>query len=205
MADEEIFHRRGNAASRRIPRARNAFALDIDNVGKTRHGTYFEMLEFGFGDYFKKRFRGPGNTSHKFLKFRRAHPSVYENDEEAYNIWHKTVGVPAERIIRLGREDNFWDLSGGPCGPCSEIYFDRGEKYGCGKPDCSPGCDCDRYIEIWNNVFTQFNNDGHGNYTELKQKNIDTGMGLERLACVIQGVDNLFEVDTIRKNSRYRL
>ena len=178
--------------------------LDIDNVGKTaRHGTFFEMLgNFSFGDYFKKEaipWAWEYLTQVLEIPEELLYPSVYEKDEEAFSIWHEVVGVPTERIIRLGREDNFWDLSGGPCGPCSEIYFDRGEKYGCGKPDCAPGCDCDRYIEIWNNVFTQFNNDGHGNYTELKQKNIDTGMGLERLACVIQGVDNLFEVDTIRK------
>ncbi|MBQ1262293.1 MAG: alanine--tRNA ligase, partial [Clostridia bacterium] len=127
------------------------------------------------------------------------YPSIFENDEEAFEIWTKKIGVPAERVIRMGREDNFWEHGSGPCGPCSEIYFDRGEKYGCGSPDCKPGCDCDRFMEIWNNVFSQFNNDGNGNYTELAQKNIDTGMGLERLACVMQGVDNMFEVDTIRK------
>ncbi|MBO5248411.1 MAG: alanine--tRNA ligase, partial [Clostridia bacterium] len=125
-------------------------------------------------------------------------PSIYENDEEAYHIWKDVIGVPEERIVRLGKADNFWEHGSGPCGPCSEIYFDRGEKYGCGSPDCKPGCECDRYMEIWNNVFSQFNNDGNGNYTELVQKNIDTGMGLERLACVMQGVDNMFEVDTIR-------
>ncbi|MBR2616137.1 MAG: alanine--tRNA ligase, partial [Clostridia bacterium] len=125
-------------------------------------------------------------------------PSIFENDEEAFHIWRDVIGVPEERIVRMGKEDNFWEHGSGPCGPCSEIYFDRGEKYGCGSPDCKPGCECDRYMEIWNNVFSQFNNDGNGNYTELAQKNIDTGMGLERLACVMQGVDNMFEVDTVR-------
>ncbi len=178
--------------------------LDIDNVGKTaRHGTYFEMLgNFSFGDYFKSDaipWAWEFLTGVLEIPPELLYPSVYEEDDEAYTIWRDKVGVPESHIVRLGRDDNFWDLSGGPCGPCSEIYFDRGEKYGCGKPTCGPGCDCDRYIEIWNNVFTQFNNDGHGNYTELQQKNIDTGMGLERLACVMQGVDNLFEVDTIRK------
>ena len=178
--------------------------LDIDNVGKTaRHGTYFEMLgNFSFGDYFKS---DAIPWAWEFLTVtleippELLYPSVYEEDDEAYTIWRDKVGVPESHIVRLGRDDNFWDLSGGPCGPCSEIYFDRGEKHGCGKPDCAPGCECDRFIEIWNNVFTQFNNDGHGNYTELQQKNIDTGMGLERLACVMQDVDNLFEVDTIRR------
>ncbi len=178
--------------------------LDIDNVGKTaRHGTYFEMLgNFSFGDYFKSDaipWAWEFLTRVLEIPAELLYPSVYEEDDEAYSIWRDKVGVSEDHIVRLGRDDNFWDLSGGPCGPCSEIYFDRGEKYGCGKPTCGPGCDCDRYIEIWNNVFTQFNNDGHGNYTELQQKNIDTGMGLERLACVMQGVDNLFEVDTIRK------
>ncbi len=178
--------------------------LDIDNVGKTaRHGTYFEMLgNFSFGDYFKGEaipWAWEFLTKTLEIPEELLYPSVYEEDDQAYDIWRNVVGVPAEHIVRLGREDNFWDLSGGPCGPCSEIYFDRGLKYGCGKPDCAPGCECDRFIEIWNNVFTQFNNDGHGNYTELAQKNIDTGMGLERLACVMQDVDNLFEVDTIRK------
>ena len=178
--------------------------LDIDNVGKTaRHGTYFEMLgNFSFGDYFKSDaipWAWEFLTKTLEIPEELLYPSVYEEDDEAYSIWCDKVGVPESHIVRLGRDDNFWDLSGGPCGPCSEIYFDRGEKYGCGKPDCGPGCECDRFIEIWNNVFTQFNNDGHGNYTELQQKNIDTGMGLERLACVMQGVDNLFEVDTIRR------
>ena len=177
---------------------------DLERVGITaRHGTYFEMLgNFSFGDYFKKQaipwaweFLTETLEMPKDLLW----PSVYEKDDEAYDIWKNKIGVPEEHIVRLGKEDNFWEHGSGPCGPCSEIYFDRGEKYGCGKPDCKPGCDCDRYMEIWNNVFSQFNNDGKGNYTELAQKNIDTGMGLERLACVMQGVDNMFEVDTIRR------
>ena len=177
---------------------------DLERVGITaRHGTYFEMLgNFSFGDYFKEQaipwaweFLTETLEMPKDLLW----PSVYENDDEAYDIWKNKIGVPEEHIVRLGKEDNFWEHGSGPCGPCSEIYFDRGEKYGCGKPDCKPGCDCDRYMEIWNNVFSQFNNDGKGNYTELAQKNIDTGMGLERLACVMQGVDNMFEVDTIRR------
>ncbi len=178
--------------------------LDIDNVGKTaRHGTFFEMLgNFSFGDYFKtEAITWAWEYLTKVLEIPEnlLYPSVFVEDDEAFEIWNKKIGVPAERIVRLGREDNFWEHGSGPCGPCSEIYFDRGEKYGCGKPTCGPGCDCDRFIEIWNNVFSQFNNDGNGNYTELAHKNIDTGMGLERLACVMQGVDNLFEVDTIRK------
>ncbi len=177
---------------------------DLERVGITaRHGTYFEMLgNFSFGDYFKEQaitwaweFLTETLEMPKDLLW----PSVYEKDDEAYDIWKNKIGVPEEHIVRLGKEDNFWEHGSGPCGPCSEIYFDRGEKYGCGKPDCKPGCDCDRYMEIWNNVFSQFNNDGKGNYTELAQKNIDTGMGLERLACVMQGVDNMFEVDTIRR------
>ncbi len=177
---------------------------DLDRVGKTaRHGTYFEMLgNFSFGDYFKHEALAMAwEYLTKVLEIPAdlLWPSIYENDEEAYKIWTEEIGVPAEHVVRLGREDNFWEHGQGPCGPCSEIYFDRGEKYGCGSPDCKPGCDCDRYMEIWNNVFSQFNNDGKGNYTELVQKNIDTGMGLERLACVMQGVDNLFEVDTVRK------
>ena len=177
---------------------------DIERVGITaRHGTYFEMLgNFSFGDYFKKEaipWAWEFLTECLEIPEDLLYPSIFENDEEAFEIWTKDVGVPAERVVRLGREDNFWEHGSGPCGPCSEIYFDRGEKYGCGKPDCKPGCDCDRYMEIWNNVFSQYNNDGKGNYTELKQKNIDTGMGLERLACVLQGVDNLFEVDTVRR------
>ncbi len=176
---------------------------DLDRVGHTaRHGTFFEMLgNFSFGDYFKEEAIA---FAWEFLTVRLAipaallWPSIYEEDEEAYTIWTEKMGVPAERVVRLGKADNFWEHGQGPCGPCSEIYFDRGEKYGCGSPDCRPGCDCDRYMEIWNNVFSQFSNDGAGNYTELAQKNIDTGMGLERLACVLQGVDNLFEVDTVR-------
>ena len=177
---------------------------DLERVGHTaRHGTYFEMLgNFSFGDYFKaEAIPWAWEFLTVWLKIPkdRLWPSVYEKDDEAFAIWRDVIGVPEERIIRLGKEDNFWEHGSGPCGPCSEIYFDRGEKYGCGSPDCRPGCDCDRFMEIWNNVFSQFNNDGNGNYTELKQKNIDTGMGLERLACVMQGVDNLFEVDTVRK------
>lgn len=178
--------------------------LDIDNVGKTdRHGTYFEMLgNFSFGDYFKNEaipWSWEFLTKVLEIPENLLYPSVFEEDDEAFDIWNKKVGVPAERIVRLGREDNFWEHGSGPCGPCSEIYFDRGAEHGCGSPDCGPGCECDRFIEVWNNVFTQFNSDGKGNYTELESKNIDTGMGLERLACVMQGVDNLFEVDTIRK------
>lgn len=177
---------------------------DLERVGKTaRHGTFFEMLgNFSFGDYFKKEaipWAWEFLTEVMEIPAELLWPSVYESDDEAYSIWRDVIGVPEEKIVRLGKADNFWEHGTGPCGPCSEIYFDRGEKYGCGSPDCKPGCDCDRYMEIWNNVFTQFNNDGNGNYTELIQKNIDTGMGLERLACVIQGVDNMFEVDTIRK------
>ena len=177
---------------------------DLDRVGHTaRHGTYFEMLgNFSFGDYFKEEaipWSWEFLTEWLEIPADRLWPSIYENDEEAYDIWLNKVGVPAEHIVRLGKADNFWEHGSGPCGPCSEIYFDRGEKYGCGSPDCKPGCDCDRFMEIWNNVFSQFNNDGNGNYTELAQKNIDTGMGLERLACVMQDVDNLFEVDTVRK------
>ena len=177
---------------------------DLDRVGHTaRHGTYFEMLgNFSFGDYFKEEaipWSWEFLTEWLQIPADRLWPSIYENDEEAYAIWRDKVGVPEEHIVRLGKADNFWEHGSGPCGPCSEIYFDRGLKYGCGSPDCKPGCDCDRFMEIWNNVFSQFNNDGQGNYTELTQKNIDTGMGLERLACVMQGVDNLFEVDTVRK------
>ncbi len=177
---------------------------DLERVGHTaRHGTFFEMLgNFSFGDYFKEEaiaWAWEFLTVTLEIPGELLWPSIYENDEEAFEIWNKQIGVPAERIVRLGKADNFWEHGSGPCGPCSEIYFDRGEKYGCGSPDCKPGCDCDRFMEIWNNVFSQFNNDGAGNYTELAQKNIDTGMGLERLACVMQGVDNMFEVDTIRK------
>ncbi len=178
---------------------------DLERVGHTaRHGTYFEMLgNFSFGDYFKEealQWAWEFLTSPEWLDIpaNLLWPSIYENDDEAFEIWTKKIGVPAEQITRLGKEDNFWEHGTGPCGPCSEIYFDRGEKYGCGSPNCRPGCDCDRFMEIWNNVFSQFNNDGQGNYTELAQKNIDTGMGLERLACVMQGVDNMFEVDSIR-------
>ena len=175
---------------------------DIENVGKTaRHGTYFEMLgNFSFGDYFKHEaiaWSWEFLTKVVGLDENRLYPSIYENDDEAFEIWNKEVGVPAERIFRFGKEDNFWEHGSGPCGPCSEIYYDRGEKYGCGKPGCTVGCDCDRYMEVWNNVFSQFDNDGHGNYTELAQKNIDTGMGLERLAVVCQDVDSLFDVDTV--------
>jgi len=175
---------------------------DIDNVGKTaRHGTFFEMLgNFSFGDYFKKdsiRWTWEFLTEVVGLEADRLYPSVYLDDDEAWEIWNKDIGIPAEKIFRFGKEDNFWEHGSGPCGPCSEVYYDRGEEYGCGKPDCTVGCDCDRYMEIWNNVFTQFDNDGHNNYTELEQKNIDTGMGLERLACVVQGVDSMFDIDTL--------
>ncbi len=175
---------------------------DIDNIGKTaRHGTFFEMLgNFSFGDYFKTEaihWSWEFLTDVVGLDVDRLYPSIYEQDEEAFEIWNKEMGIPEERIFRFGKEDNFWEHGAGPCGPCSEIYYDRGEKYGCGKPDCTVGCDCDRYMEIWNNVFTQFENDGNGNYEELKQKNIDTGMGLERLASVVQDVDSIFDVDTI--------
>ncbi len=177
---------------------------DLDRVGHTaRHGTFFEMLgNFSFGDYFKEEaipFAWEFLTECLAIPGSLLWPSIYENDEEAYKIWTEKIGVDPKKVVRLGKADNFWEHGEGPCGPCSEIYFDRGEKYGCGSPDCRPGCDCDRYMEIWNNVFSQFNNDGKGNYTELAQKNIDTGMGLERLACVLQGVDNLFEVDSVRK------
>ncbi len=177
---------------------------DLERVGHTaRHGTFFEMLgNFSFGDYFKDEaipWAWEFLTETLEIPSDLLWPSIYENDEEAYAIWKNKIGVPEEHIVRLGKADNFWEHGSGPCGPCSEIYFDRGLKYGCGSPDCKPGCDCDRFMEIWNNVFSQFNNDGNGNYTELAQKNIDTGMGLERLACVMQGVDNMFEVDTIRK------
>ena len=175
---------------------------DIENIGKTaRHGTYFEMLgNFSFGDYFKKEaiaWSWEFLTKVVGLDEERLYPSIYENDEEAFEIWNKEIGVPADHIFRFGKKDNFWEHGSGPCGPCSEIYYDRGEKYGCGKPDCVVGCDCDRYMEVWNNVFSQFNNDGAGNYTELAQKNIDTGMGLERLAVVCQDVNSLFDVDTV--------
>ena len=176
---------------------------DIENVGKTaRHGTFFEMLgNFSFGDYFKDE---AIHWSWEFLTGvigldpDRLYPSVYLEDDEAFEIWNKKIGFAPERIFRFGKADNFWEHGAGPCGPCSEIYYDRGEKYGCGSPDCTVGCDCDRYMEVWNNVFTQFENDGHGNYEELAQKNIDTGMGLERLAVVVQDVDSIFDVDTIK-------
>ncbi len=175
---------------------------DIENVGKTaRHGTFFEMLgNFSFGDYFKKEsiaWTWEFLTEVVGLDPDRLYPSVYLEDDEAWEIWNQDIGIPADRIFRFGKEDNFWEHGSGPCGPCSEVYYDRGPEYGCGKPDCTVGCDCDRYMEIWNNVFTQFDNDGNNNYTELEQKNIDTGMGLERLACVVQGVDSMFDVDTI--------
>ena len=177
---------------------------DLERVGHTaRHGTYFEMLgNFSFGDYFKDEaiaWAWEFLTRDLEIPESLLWPSVYEKDDEAYAIWKDKIGVPENHIIRLGKADNFWEHGTGPCGPCSEIYFDRGIKYGCGSPDCKPGCDCDRFMEIWNNVFSQFNSDGNGNYLELAKKNIDTGMGLERLACVLQGVDNLFEVDTVRK------
>ena len=175
---------------------------DIENIGKDgRHGTYFEMLgNFSFGDYFKKEaihWSWEFLTKVAGLEPDRLYPSVYENDDEAFEIWNKQEGIPAERIYRFGKADNFWEHGSGPCGPCSEIYYDRGEKYGCGEPSCTVGCDCDRYVEIWNNVFSQFDNDGHGNYSDLAQKNIDTGMGLERLAVACQDVDSLFDVDTV--------
>ena len=176
---------------------------DIENVGKTaRHGTFFEMLgNFSFGDYFKEeaiQWTWEFLTEVVGLDPDRLYPSVYVDDDEAFEIWNKKMGIPAERIFKFGKEDNFWEHGSGPCGPCSEVYYDRGEKYGCGKPDCTVGCDCDRYMEIWNDVFTQFDNDGNGNYTELEQKNIDTGMGLERLASVVQDVESIFDVDTIK-------
>ena len=183
---------------------------DIENIGKTaRHGTYFEMLgNFSFGDYFKRdaiHWAWEFLTSPEWvgLEADRHYPSVFAGNEttpadtEAFRVWNEEIGVPADHIFKFGKEDNFWEHGSGPCGPCSEIYYDRGPKYGCGKPGCTVGCDCDRYIEIWNNVFSQFDNDGHNNYTELKQKNIDTGMGLERLTCVCQNVASLFDVDTV--------
>ena len=176
---------------------------DIENIGKTdRHGTFFEMLgNFSFGDYFKKEaiaWCWEFLTEVVGLDADRLYPSIYLDDDEAFEIWNREIGIPADRIFRFGKEDNYWEHGSGPCGPCSEVYYDRGEKYGCGKPGCTVGCDCDRYIEVWNNVFTQFDNDGHGNYTDLAQKNIDTGMGLERLAAVVQDVDSIFDVDTIQ-------
>ena len=176
---------------------------DIENVGKTaRHGTFFEMLgNFSFGDYFKKEaiaWSWEFLTEVVGLDPERLYPSVYMEDDEAFAIWRDDIGIAPERIFKFGKEDNFWEHGAGPCGPCSEIYYDRGEKYGCGSPTCTVGCDCDRYMEVWNNVFTQFDNDGHNNYTLLEQKNIDTGMGLERLAVIVQDVDSIFDVDTIR-------
>ena len=177
---------------------------DIENIGHTaRHGTYFEMLgNFSFGDYFKHEaiaWTWEFLTDPKWvgLEKDRLYPSVYQEDDEAFNIWRDEVGIPEDRIYRMGKEDNFWEHGSGPCGPCSEVYYDRGEEFGCGSPDCKPGCDCDRYMEVWNNVFTQFDNDGEGHYTELTQKNIDTGMGLERLAVICQNVNSLFDVDTV--------
>ena len=180
---------------------------DIEQVGKTaRHGTFFEMLgNFSFGDYFKKEataWAWEFCTEVLEMPVDKLYVTIYENDDEAYEIWTKQNGVDPSHIVRLGKADNFWEHGSGPCGPCSEIYFDRGEKYGCGSPDCGPGCECDRFTEFWNNVFSQFNNDGNGNYTELAQKNIDTGMGLERLACIMQGVDNIFEVDTVQNTMK---
>ena len=184
---------------------------DIENIGKTaRHGTYFEMLgNFSFGDYFKKEaitWAWEFLTSPEWVGLEpdRLYPSVFAGnettpaDDEAIAIWRDEIGIPEDRIFKFGKEDNFWEHGSGPCGPCSEIYFDRGEKHSCGKPTCGFGCDCDRFVEVWNLVFSQFDNDGHGNYTDLVQKNIDTGMGLERLACVMQDVDNLFLVDTVQ-------
>ena len=176
---------------------------DIERVGKTaRHGTYFEMLgNFSFGDYFKHEATAwAWEFCTKVLKLPvdRIWVSIYEDDDQAFDIWTKEVGVSPDRIVRLGKEDNFWEHGTGPCGPCSELYFDRGEEYGCGSPTCGVGCDCDRYVEFWNLVFTQFDSDGKGNYTPLDHPNIDTGMGLERLACIMQGVHNLFEVDTVQ-------
>ena len=176
---------------------------DIENVGKTaRHGTFFEMLgNFSFGDYFKResiRWGWEFVTEHLNIPEYRLWVTVYEEDDDAFDIWSKEMNFPTERIVRLGKDDNFWEIGTGPCGPCSEIYFDRGESFGCDNPDCKPGCDCDRYLEFWNHVFTQFDRDEEGNYGQLEHKNIDTGMGLERMACIMQDVDNIFEVDTIR-------
>ncbi|HPR40348.1 MAG TPA: alanine--tRNA ligase-related protein, partial [Oscillospiraceae bacterium] len=175
---------------------------DIDNVGKDdRHGTYFEMLgNFSFGDYFKKEaihWAWEYFTEVIKLPADKLYVTVYEEDDEAHDIWHNEIGLSEDRIFRFGKEDNFWEIGSGPCGPCSEIYFDRGPEHGCGRPDCTVGCECDRYIEVWNLVFSQFNSDGEGHYERMAHPNIDTGMGLERLACVMQGVDNLFEVDTV--------
>ena len=176
---------------------------DIENVGKTaRHGTFFEMLgNFSFGDYFKEQSIAWGwefVTEHLNIPQEKVWVTVYEEDDEAFSIWENQIKIPRERIVRLGKDDNFWEIGVGPCGPCSELYFDRGEEYGCDNPDCKPGCDCDRYLEFWNHVFTQFNRDEEGNYGQLEHKNIDTGMGLERMACIMQGVDTIFDVDTIK-------
>ena len=176
---------------------------DIENVGKTaRHGTFFEMLgNFSFGDYFKKEaitWTWEFLTEVVGLEKDRLYPSVYEEDDEAFAIWRDEIGIPEDRIFKFGKEDNFWEHGAGPCGPCSEVYYDRGPEYGCGEPDCTVGCDCDRYMEVWNDVFTQFDGDGNGNYVELENKNIDTGMGLERLAVAVQGVDSIFDVDTVQ-------
>ena len=175
---------------------------DIDVVGKTaRHGTFFEMLgNFSFGDYFKKEaiaWAWEFVTQVLKMPVEKLWISIYEEDDEAFEIWNKDIGIPEDRIVRMGKEDNFWEIGTGPCGPCSEIYFDRGPEKGCGKPDCGLGCDCDRYVEFWNLVFTQFDKDEHGNYHRLAHPNIDTGMGLERVAAIMQGVDSLFEVDAI--------
>ena len=176
---------------------------DIENVGKTaRHGTYFEMLgNFSFGDYFKHEataWAWEFLTKELAIPAEKLYVSVFESDDEAWDIWVKEVGIDPSHMVRFGREDNFWEIGSGPCGPCSEIYFDRGADKGCGSPDCHVGCDCDRFMEVWNLVFSQFDSDGAGNYTPMAHPNIDTGMGLERLACVMQGVDNLFEVDTVQ-------
>ena len=203
-AYEEVLHRGGDAPRRRVTTCQKCIRTgDIENVGFTaRHGTYFEMLgNFSFGDYFKREaitWAWEFFTQVLEMPKELLYISVYQDDDEAWDIWTREIGVEESHMKRLGKEDNFWEHGSGPCGPCSEIYFDRGEKYGCGKPTCGVGCDCDRYVEIWNLVFSQFNNDGQGNYTDLVQKNIDTGMGLERLACVMQGVDNLFLVDTVQ-------
>ena len=176
---------------------------DIDNVGYTdRHGTFFEMLgSFSFGDYFKKESLIWGFefiTDYLNMPVDRLWASGYEEDGEAYDIWLNDIKMPKERIVKLGKEDNFWEIGTGPCGPCSEVYYDRGEEYGCGREGCMPGCDCDRYLEFWNHVFTQFNKDDQGVYSELEHKNIDTGMGLERIALIMQDVDSIFAVDTIK-------
>ncbi|MDR0405350.1 MAG: alanine--tRNA ligase, partial [Clostridiales bacterium] len=181
---------------------------DIERVGKTaRHGTYFEMLgNFSFGDYFKREataWAWEFVTQEMRLPVDRLWVSIYEDDDETGGIWVNEVGVAADRIVRLGKEDNFWEIGTGPCGPCSEIYFDRGEEHGCGSPDCAVGCDCDRFVEFWNLVFTQFDKDEAGNYNRLANPNIDTGMGIERLAAIMQGVNSLFEVDTVRRIMRH--